>query len=358
VRRRKRPHLRLLAVLLVPLAIFGFVEVGLRAGIALGVKFLRNPDLYADWTADDDFWKLRQRWGKNVLVESAALFDPFIGWTLPKTPTNPLGAVTNKIYIPNYAHPAVLFVGDSFVEGVTPFEDRIPQSLEAQLKTPVYNLGMSGYGLDQIYLRLQQAAFPFKYPAAIVGMATVDLDRSIMGFRTGPKPYFSVEENRLVLRGVPMPKDPRRWLKKYPPEIGSYAARLLSRQLRLIHGGNPLEVVYLRDEKKRVNAKILEQLAEESSARRMPLYFVLFYNKPELEYEGWRERFLKDELNLRKIPYLDTKPLLLSQSESHKLPISNYYAADGHLSAEGNRVVAAALAERLRQDHSAQPFLN
>lgn len=347
--RRKRPILRVVIALSSFLFLFLVVELVIRTGISLKWDLLRNPDLYADWTSEELYWKLKHQWGKGVFVGPNVSIDPVIGWSWPKTSKNQLGTVPERSYSTEYDKGAFIFVGDSFVEGETSYADRIPNRLEAGLYgTPVYNFGMAGYGLDQIYLKLQEVLQPFKKPACIVGMATVDLDRSLMSFRTGPKPHFIVQDNELVLRGVPLPKDPNKWFKKYPPTVLSYAYKMFERKLRLLHADNPLELVYLRDEKKLLNSKILEAIVNLAESKSAPLYFVIFYNQRELFYEGWRERFLKSEMQRLSIALIDTKTIFLEESKEPK-DLAKYYLPSGLLSAKGNILVASKILEEFKR---------
>ena len=107
-------------------------EGAFRLGVVLGSASFKNPGLYADWTSDDDYWKLRHLWGRKVSPESKEPLDPFLGWVVPKSPTNPLGAAmdkTEKSQPIEYERPNILFFGDSFVQGQGDFSKRLPQQL-------------------------------------------------------------------------------------------------------------------------------------------------------------------------------------------------------------------------------------
>jgi len=320
-----------------------------RAGIWSGLALFRDPGLYFDWTSDDDYWKLQHLWVKKVVAPSRDIVDPLFGWTVPKSVDNPLGITANLPYRVDYQKPALLFFGDSFVQGVTAMNERIPQRLGAYLpQVQVLNLGVRGYGLDQIYLRIQQARFAFKNPTILAGVLTVDIDRSVLQFRTGPKPYFSVDNGTLELRGIPVDLDPEHWLAQNPPVVTSYFSAFLKNQLRLLHSGNQLETFYRRDEKQAVNSRLFEEIVKEARAQTHPLLFVLFYNREELTYKGWRERFIKSEMKRLKAPYVDTKEVLVRKSVQSGIPVKEFYLPDGHLNSLGNQVVAFAIADKMK----------
>ena len=332
-------------------------EGAFRLGVVLGSASFKNPGLYADWTSDDDYWKLRHLWGRKVSPESKEPLDPFLGWVVPKSPTNPLGAAmdkTEKSQPIEYERPNILFFGDSFVQGQGDFSKRLPQQLAAIMPgVPVHNLGVRGYGVDQIYLRTLQISHSFKRPAWVIGLLTVDLDRSVLRFRTGPKPYFELPAGKLEVRGVPMEPDADRFLKNSPPEIDSYLFAFLKRRWTLLLAkGNELELTEGRDLKKEINAKILGELVSEARTRGIPLVFSLFYNREELSYVGWREKFLKEQLTHLGASFVDSKELLLSSAKASGASLEAFYLPEGHLNEKGNEIVARAIARHFRPTSS------
>ncbi|RIL07894.1 MAG: hypothetical protein DCC71_01445 [Proteobacteria bacterium] len=351
-----RARLGSLALALASLAIsLAAVELGLRAGIRLGVPALRDPDLYADASTDDDWWKLHHRWGGRFELPSARQVDPLLGWSLPRTPSNPLGVLRDEPYRVDPRAPAILFYGDSFVRGMTPMPERIPQRLEARLGGPaVYNYGIGGYGLDQIYLRFRASHASFERPFVLFGVMTDDIDRCVLRVRSGPKPYFELDGDALVLRGTPVDPDPRAWLERNPPSIASYFGALVTRKLRLLRAaGRPSESAYGQERKRRLADRLLEAVVREARDRDLPLLFVFFYPRYELDFVGWRERFLREAAARLAVETLDTKQVLLAEASRRGVPAHSFYEG-GHPNALGNDLVAAALAERLRARQGAE----
>lgn len=320
-------------------------EVALRAGIGLGFDQLRNPGLYADPHADDDYWKLQHRWGFRDNLQDAGSVHPLLGWAPRVTARNPLGIIAEPPYAVDFAGECLLFFGDSFVAGRGPPEERLPQRLEPLLGLRVYNYGVAGYGVDQIFLRFRETHPRFARPAIGIGILTTDLDRSILSIRTGQKPWFELRDGALELRGLPIDPDPERFLASHPPRLRSYFAALLLRQLRLAAArGNGGELPYRREEKQELNRRLLEAVVEEAARRDLPLFFVLFYEVGELRTSGWRETFLRAELERLRVPYLDTKELFLRIAGERSWPIADFYrTTDAHPSALGNLVIAEAL---------------
>ncbi len=338
-----------LTLALVSSAVFGVLcgEILLRAAIGLGVESVRDPRLYAGWCDDDDQWKLRYRWlaeTREALGGSGFVFDPTFGWVAPG--------------VPEEGSRAVLLYGDSFAYGVQPTP--IPMRLAGQLDRlvadlPVVNYAVSGYGLDQIYLRFRETHARWQEPTIVFGLMTLNLDRAILTVRDAPKPYFKPAGNGLELAGVPLPEDATAWHRDHPPQIRSYLAAWLKRRLRLAMGpGVETEIPYRRAEKQQLTRRLLEGTAEEAAARDLPIVVVLFYPLWELEIEGWRETFLKSELERLGMPYLDTKALFLAESAKTSRDVAEYFypAPNNHPNEEGNRLVAEAVAQMLGKPRS------
>jgi hypothetical protein len=108
--------------------------------------------------------------------------------------------------------PPILAVGDSFTFGEALNDrDTWPAGLQRLTGRSVLNGGVSGYGFDQIVLRAERLA-PICRPGVIVaGFIADDIMRTEMRRLWGrDKPWFALDDGRLVARGVPVPNDPAR----------------------------------------------------------------------------------------------------------------------------------------------------
>lgn len=326
----------------------GALETLFRVGIFLNVSFFRDPGKYTDWTSDDDYWKLRNLWDKRVTAVTSDVLDPILGWSPNRSQENPLGVIGVHPKSVKFDEPTVLFYGDSFVQGKGPWKERLTFKLQEKIGVPVYNMGVRGYGLDQIVLKFQQTHHYFKKPVVAAGILTVDLDRSLLRFRTGQKPQFVYKEGELKLAGLPIYPSPEKWVRRNPPRIQSYLFAYVSRQWELMHAENELEVVRLQDEKRKLNEKILDLFCAEAVADKRPLVFVIFYNHLELTYDGWREKFLKDYFRRHDLVYVDSKKLLLDESSRSQTPTENWYDSEGHLNEKASELVAVELARTMK----------
>lgn len=114
--------------------------------------------------------------------------------------------------------PRILVFGDSFTDGQGCNNDeRYPELLGEALGAEVYNFGTSGSGLDQQLLTYEEFGRPIDANLIVLGVALHNIERIQMKHRpssnrvTGkvimmPKPYFTLEGDRLKLHHVPVPR--------------------------------------------------------------------------------------------------------------------------------------------------------
>jgi hypothetical protein len=105
----------------------------------------------------------------------------------------------------------ILAVGDSFTWGDQVGDTETwPAHLERRLGRPVRNGGVFGYGLDQIVLRAEELVPELRPERIVVSFIGGDLPRNEFSYRFAAKPWFQIEDGRLVLRGVPVTRERRR----------------------------------------------------------------------------------------------------------------------------------------------------
>lgn len=319
-------------------------ECALRACLFAGVGELRDAKLFGDPYGDDDYWKLRKRWRKTVRLNP----DSELGWVTPTTLRNPLGIVRPPGYEPT-SEDVVLCFGDSFMAGLTPHPHKIPDALEEVLGGPtVYNFGVGGYGVGQMYLRFQQAHPKFEDPIIVVGILTRDLDRTILSVRGAAKPTFRVENDELVITPPKPSTTPENWREENPPEIRSYLLAMLVRRLHLNGSDGKADgLLRLRDEKRTVNGALLEAFVEEARANDLRLLFVTFPPSRSLGEPSWRDDFLKESFKRLEVPFIEGRKVLRQDMRKSKREAGDYFLPDNHPNELGNRVFAEAIAEKV-----------
>ena len=321
-------------------------EIVIRSGMSVDSLGLRNAKLYADMTADDDYWKLKRGWKPPLWVN----MHPVLGWKPRVTEKNPLGILRAPGYVPRREN-VVLCFGDSFMEGVTPSPDKIPDQLEQELKDlTVYNCGVGGYGVGQIYLRFLEETPKYDKPIVVVGILTSDLDRTILSVRGAPKPRFRLESGELLLEPPTVPADPKDWDALNPPEIRSYLASMMVRSLRLWNANGKHEnVAYRRQEKRDLNRAVIEALVDEAREQDLRLLFIVFPTSRNLKRPTWRDAFLHDLFEELDVPFVDGRQAIKKDMRARGLPSKAYFLEDNHPNPMGNQVFARAIALRAKK---------
>lgn len=158
-------------------------------------------------------------------------YDKELGW-YPKENSKGIHDATRTIQVLHNKHgfrdkefeidkkKKIAFIGDSFVWGYD-VEQNERFSDKLQMLLPEYeilNLGISGYGTDQEYILLQKWINTFKPDIVFLVFSKNDWEDNITNCRYGGyyKPYFSNSNNKIELKGTPVPKGRNYYLKEYP----------------------------------------------------------------------------------------------------------------------------------------------
>jgi len=101
----------------------------------------------------------------------------------------------------------IMTLGDSFTFGDEISDDETYSTDLAAIlpNTEVLNLGVSGYGHDQMLLYLQEEGIKYRPDVVILGYVSLDADRNLRSFNAFAKPKFELSHGQLRLTGVPVP---------------------------------------------------------------------------------------------------------------------------------------------------------
>lgn len=327
---------------------FILAEVGFRMILFSNIPAfddLRNPNRYADWFSDDDYWKLYYLFGGQFKPPQQP--HPVLGW---------VGDFSRDSYIHNKVEyirdrRPVLLYGDSFA-GCAPdvacFQDILNNDETFSKDHYLLNYGVGGYGVDQIFLLFQNSVHHYDDPFVVISFMTLDLDRSILSVRVGQKPYFRIEGETLKLDGTPINPDPDDFFSANPPQIKSYLYR------RILFGNYlPKRVVsFLRRDndhirkKIQVNEKIILEMVRELRVNNIDYVFLIFHphwsGVSTLDSESdWRDPFLKQLLHENNVPYIWSKELVRQDTTGDELSFEDYIIPDsGHPTSHFNRLIA------------------
>jgi hypothetical protein len=156
-----------------------------------------------DWTGPFAIYHPRRGWALKSGIREMRVFDGTI------LNTNSKGLRTATEY--NYLHTAdkqrIIVLGDSFTFGAEVTDDQTySHYLESHIPNiEVLNLGVQGYGHDQMLMYLKEEGIKYHPDMVILGFTYIDIYRNIESFFAYAKPRFKVLPGGLQLTNVPVP---------------------------------------------------------------------------------------------------------------------------------------------------------
>jgi hypothetical protein len=303
-----------------------------------------------------------------------AVYDPHVGWVQRANRSG--GTLTAGEYGVRMPGPTIvplqpngiLVVGDSFATGSeVPDQESWPAQLEQILGAQVINAGVGGYGFDQIALRAEMLV-PLLKPRLLLlqsrlGFGIVADRMRIYG--GAPKPYFTVDNGRLVLHNEPVPIRASKsgdigWLRSVFGH--SYLVQYVVTRLNLLHwwaaSGLGNRYVLSNDESVSVSCLLMGRIARLREQYGVKVELVFQYSaldgmEDPLSWSKDREKILGCARE-RELPIVDGLDML--QSAYHAGSVAAYQKlwvmhdqkrAYGHMSKEGNAMIARLVAEQL-----------
>jgi hypothetical protein len=310
-------------------------------------------------------------WRTDRLVQSelrsASQYDAVVGWTMKDDlaagdlNTIAYGIRKNRRTDHDVAQGGILVVGDSFAAGsqVTD-EETWPAQVALLLERPVLNAAVGGYGIDQMLLRARQL-FTALRPAIVI-LSTQDQGVLRVPYSSygRPKPYFSVEEGRLVAHNSPVPRD---FDKPKPHGVWkrilsySYVAdQIIGRYYpERWYVGDDQQFVKTDNDPVTVSCALLQEFKRDAGVLGFRPLFVMQYGGAQVA-TGEEPPFATPVVACARdagLEVVDTFGALRSVADHGIDELKKYYimSADGqtygHMSPPGNRSVAEQVAEAL-----------
>ena len=243
---------------------------------------------------------------------------------------------------PEDFHPAsetrkiIVFAGDSYTFGAgVEYEETFGALVQAHAPNRVaYNLGMPGFGVDQVWLSVRDQGLPMKPDLIVVGLVDADLERSLMPHRPAEgfdKPSFKLSHGRLLLRTR---EQPPKFFYRFVEEhsrILSLVRRAMRRIARNVGVG----------EYWTLNEAILDELQADARRAGVPVLFIYMPIGTFQPFPTIGRYMRRTGANFIDLTELKPRP-----------PHSIYLPVDGHFSVEGHCLVAD-LIERWMHGHMA-----
>jgi hypothetical protein len=308
--------------------------------------------------AGDDEASWRQRWifahrhraesdgAASGLATPMDQYDPLLGWVtrpglenvelwggkyLNTTPHGLRGRVDPAFERTSDAV-RLLVLGDSFTFGEEVSDDEVwCARLAASMPgVEVINLGVHGYGHDQMLLHYRETGRRYDADAVVLGFVDYDVSRNLNDFRDYAKPYFVLRDGALELRGVPVPT-PEEILTAPPPPF--FLPEVLSRL--------KLPVQRMRTSKPLLHALLDALIRDVRAAGALPVLIDLPTGKT-LAADTWQRQIVGEMCREKGVPGGSLRPWVAERiAEGESFPLAHrHWDADGHrLVAEGVRAL-------------------
>jgi len=267
--------------------------------------------------------------------------DPFIGWKRThdqRAPINTQGFRSPSDFDPDQPCKRIVLAGDSFTYGTAvSYEKTFGALVETGIPgSCVNNMGMPGFGLDQIWLTVRTYALPLRPRLIVVAFISDDFNRSEEAYRIGEglnKPAFKLVNGRLV----PETAEDR------PNFFVQFLQRYSSVWRILQIADHGLAQRYPHGEWWNLNAAILDAIRDDGRRAGIPVLFVY------IPAGHWRTfPSLSAYMARRQLNFLD-----LSQGEFATRPDMYFREQEpgsGHLNELGHRQVADAILRWLQRN--------
>jgi hypothetical protein len=307
----------------------------------------------------------RERMLNRQGLELAA-YHPDLGWTLrPELTTTQLRTLAHGIrrngpYDTALRHDGVLAVGDSFTAGAQVHDHETwPAELERLIGRPVLNAGTGGYGTDQIVMRAESLLPIVRPQVLLVGFLSQDIQRSGYSVFGRPKPYYTVKDGRLVLHQSPVPRQsgtdgPAAAAERFASH--SFAIhRIMSTfapDAWLFEG--PRTLARIANDPVEVTCRLLQRLKLRTDAFGIRTVLVMQYGGGAIQNwtapsdDAVQVTACAQAMGIQLVDEFDSLKAVYRASPQE---LRSYYVmADdsyGHMSARGNRHIAALVADAL-----------
>ena len=330
----------------VAIALYGLVVLVAFEGfcrLALSSEWL----LWKIGTEDDSSWRLRwvnRPHDNSQIFYSFDIYHPLRGWAV-QPGVHAMPVFSHKILNTNsrglrgereyeYQKPAgtrrILAVGDSFTFGDQVSDNETYVSLVEQLlpQTEVLNLGVHGYGHDQMLIYLREEGLRYRPDIVLIGFLRTDMLRNLVRFRDFAKPQFTLTNGQLALLNSPVPR----------PEsvLNAEFSRLKGLDLLAITYARARSLLGLRyREAEELTVSILDEMLRSIRAAGATPIFAFFPERPDVtlapEDKSPGESFLLAFCATRGVRCLSMRPAFHAETDRlESLFTGSHWSAAGH----------------------------
>jgi GDSL-like lipase/acylhydrolase family protein len=206
----------------------------------------------------------------------------------------------------------------------------------------VVNLGVPGYGTDQQLLYLREEGLRYHPDLVVAAVFVDDLLRAQLSFRDYAKPFFVMEDGRLVLGGVPVPEPSAMAAAEPPPAPLSYLLTLSGAAVReAVFRLAPLGALPVD----RLNEAIFDSMRDDVRRHGSRLLVVVIPTEDYDESPHRSERLLVEWGRRAGVPVLPLRDAFSAVASDERGRLFSQ-----HWTPLGHQVAAAAIHEAIRRE--------
>lgn len=334
--------------------LIGLLLVEVFARLFVSTDFFVSS--FARW--DSSSWRLRwihrlEKFDTEIFQKRFLQFHPTRGWSgIPNTivedenmriTLNSQGFRAFKDFDPTVEKKRIFLIGDSYTFGEE-VSDTETFSYFLQEKKPEYevmNLGIGGYGLDQVLITLMENIETYKPEFIILGFVYDDIFRTELSFRDYSKPFFELDINgELILKNSPV-KSPEEIIKNEWRKLKTFdLARIAFEHYRMRIGSFYTDQIEL-------SRRILKEIVDISlsnNATPIFVYLPISYDvDPSFTERTIWEKEMFDFCLTTEIKCTTSRPSFLEHSKKYNYRFSTYE----HWKGTGHKIVAETILKAL-----------
>ena len=300
-------------------------------------------------------WVQRHKSTGKEIYYTFDRFDPSKGWVSKSNLTN-MSVFDNKILNTNsigirgkteYQYNKdkdklrILVVGDSYTFGEEVSDNQTyPFYLQELIpNSEVINLGMHGYGHDQMLIFLKEVGVKYNPDIIILGFIQDDMNRNMVNFRDYAKPKFKLNKNGIELTATPVstPEKTLKWDWMRP--------RIIDVLSIIQHNYKKRTGSYDKEKNDLTSLILTEIITQTEYIDAIPLFIYLptipEITSTDLMVSG--EKYLSDMCEAsKKAKYFSTRPYFMNQ-----LKKGVTFKERGHWGSVGNFTIATAIKQYL-----------
>ncbi|MCX8043346.1 MAG: SGNH/GDSL hydrolase family protein [Desulfobacterota bacterium] len=236
----------------------------------------------------------------------------------------------------------ILILGDSFAFGDEVSDNQtFAHYLQEMLpESEIINLGMHGYGHDQMLILLKEEGVNYEPDIVIIGFLPFDMPRNLLEFRDFAKPKFLLKNGKLDLVNspVPRPEDILVWDWMRPRTIDIFA--LVWCKIKSFLGIRKQEMEAITMALLKEMVRTIRTINAIPVIVYLPAGEEIYVSDPLLPYEEFMYKVCEDN----NAVCFSARPFF-----KEKVAAGTKFRIIGHWDSEGHRLVAHAIKKHLAE---------